>query len=392
MLLERRPVATALAEEHGDRRQHLVHRSRRAREILDLGDLALCQLVDLLHGFLEGGHRHVQVGLGVGGDLSNLFSLLSNAHLVGLDRLLLLVGVAPLAHDHDQQLFAVLLRLRHDDLLLLQLAAHHLDLLARLLELRETVGELVGRVAQLAALLVVELGVALDQLEELGRRDVVIALEFLEHAVGGALGRQVDDREDLGHVLAHGVIGQRHRREELLADGREGVGGPCVEPVDRGAVDQAGVEAAARAERLADRRHGEHDVQVRAHALDEEAPEVVRRLLKAELGGGLAEAIEDLGELVLTEEVGDLARTEHVVHVLEEALVLDLRVVEEEGRGLTVHTRLDVEPLHVVVELHHAVLLGDGDLEEPELADEGREPRERLAARTAHADEHGVPA
>ena len=53
-----------------------------------------------------------------------------------------------------------------------------------------------------------------------------------------------------------------HREQRLLR--------PLGEPVDGTAVDDRGEHAAARAEGRADGRHTEHNVQVVAHAVDEE--------------------------------------------------------------------------------------------------------------------------
>ena len=188
--------------------------------------------------------------------------------------------------------------------------------------------------------------------------------------------------------VAHRLLLDRDVLEIVEADRVERVRRPRGEPVDRRVVDERRVEAAARARRVADRRRGEDDVQVRAHAVDEEAPQLVGRLLEPRLDRVLAHAVVDAGQLVLGVEVGDLARVQDVVDVLEEALVLDLRVVEEERRRLVEHADLLEEPLHVVVPLDHAVLLRDLDHKDVVLGRVAREPADRLAADAADADEH----
>jgi hypothetical protein len=109
-------------------------------------------------------------------------------------------------------------------------------------------------------------------------------------------------------------------------------------------------------------------VQVGAHALDEERPAVLRhrdlRRRDAELLGDGAHGLDDRVALVLGEEVRHLARVEHVVDVLEEGLLLDLRVGEEEHGRLALDARAVVELLEVLVELDQAVVLRDLDRED----------------------------
>jgi hypothetical protein len=68
--------------------------------------------------------------------------------------LLLLVCVTFLLHDDDQELLALLLELRDLGSSLLQFTGHHLDFLARLVDLEQTVLQLVGGTAQFFSLLV----------------------------------------------------------------------------------------------------------------------------------------------------------------------------------------------------------------------------------------------
>ena len=68
--------------------------------------------------------------------------------------LLLLVCLPLLLHDDDEVLLALLLELRHLLLGVLQLHRHALHLLARLVDLRQTVAQLRRRIAQLSLLLV----------------------------------------------------------------------------------------------------------------------------------------------------------------------------------------------------------------------------------------------
>ena len=103
----------------------------------------------------------------------------------------------------------------------------------------------------------------------------------------------------LDRERAHEVRG--HRRERLL--------GPRQEPVDGAAVDQTREGLGARAELGPDGREAEREVEVGAHALDEEGPQVVLRRLRA-LEDALvhgADLADDDVVLVAREEVGQLA-------------------------------------------------------------------------------------
>ena len=420
LLLGARPVRRRLHERH-DAAEHHHDRVRRLGVGLDLTDGAVVELVDLDHGLLERGHGLGQVRLGVGRDGRDLCRLDGDlgAHL--LDARLLLVGDLLLAHDVHEQRVALDGRGLDDLLLGREVDLHLLDLHLAALELREAVRELVARVAHLAPLLGHELAVAEHELEVVGRRHVVVALERRQH-----LGRGRDDALVRGGE--DGGDAQLERRLRVRAAGRGGRGragraagageldvveelgghlaqrvlGPGQEPVDGRAVHQRGVHARAVAEARADGRHGQHDVQVRAHALDEERPCVVghghgaRR--DAELLGRRAHGLNDAVLLVLGEEVRHLARVEHVVHVLEEGLLLDLRVREEEHGRLALDARLVVEALEVLVELDEAVLLRDLDREDAHAVavavarQEGRHAAQRLAAAAADADEHRVAA
>ena len=86
--------------------------------------------------------------------------------------------------------------------------------------------------------------------------------------------------DDLGHLaqpVEHQltIVFDLNRLKDLARDGEQRFVWPAVEPVDGAAVDQRGEHAAAHAESAADGRHAEDDVQVGAHAADEEGLDVV---------------------------------------------------------------------------------------------------------------------
>ena len=85
-----------------------------------------------------------------------------------------------------------------------------------------------------------------------------------------------------------------------------------------------------------------------------------------------------------------LAGAEHVVHELEEALVLDLVVGEDEGDALAVGAGRAEEKLQVVHQVTDVVRARQCDLKRLVAGDERRQARERLFAGAADADEQRV--
>eukprot|EP00955_Chlamydomonas_euryale_P082874 363771-Chlamydomonas_euryale.AAC.22 len=94
--------------------------------------------------------------------------------------------------------------------------------------------------------------------------------------------------EDLADGGLHVVAAQVLVRQLLRRDLEQRVAGPLGKPVDGGAVDEARKHAAALAERLAHRRHAQHNVQVGAHTLQEECKQLVLRLASARGLGSVA--------------------------------------------------------------------------------------------------------
>ena len=149
---------------------------------------------------------------------------------------------------------------------------------------------------------------------------------------------------------------------EVARDVGERLLGPRQEPVDGAAVDERGELLRARAELVADGREAEDEVQVGAHAVDEEGPQLVLRRVLAPWRRATWRTRRRLAvdgvDLVAREEVGQLARVEEDVDVLEEALLLDLLVGEDEGDALALeHARLQVERLEVLEQVDRRVRL-----------------------------------
>ena len=196
----------------------------------------------------------------------------------------------------------------------------------------------------------------------------------------------------LDHALAHGLGGQVQVAQEALRHANEGRRGPAVEPVDGGAVDERGELAAADAQRVAHGGHAQDDVQLVSHARHEVGQAVVARLHHAL---GLAHGhhvAHDLVRLILRKKVRNLARVEHVVEVLEHGLVDDLRVGEEEDGVAALDAGAYHELFDVLAELSDAVAAVDLDGQARHTRHKGRHLGQRLLARAAYADEHGIAA
>mmetsp|Transcript_44777 Transcript_44777/g.132226 ORF Transcript_44777/g.132226 Transcript_44777/m.132226 type:complete len:244 (-) Transcript_44777:532-1263(-) len=196
----------------------------------------------------------------------------------------------------------------------------------------------------------------------------------------------------MAHVLAQLVGRHLDLREEALRDADQRFPRPRVEPVDDRAVGDRRELAAARAEGVADRRHAHDHVQVGAHLVDEVVPAIVARVHQASRLHLGPDRVDDVVLVVVVVELGDVARREQVVEVDEHLLVDNLLVGEQEDDLVALEARRRVERVHVLLEVAHAVRLGQLHLEDGEGRDERREPRERLLARAAHADEERVAA
>mmetsp|Transcript_24997 Transcript_24997/g.74253 ORF Transcript_24997/g.74253 Transcript_24997/m.74253 type:complete len:401 (-) Transcript_24997:7680-8882(-) len=179
--------------------------------------------------------------------------------------------------------------------------------------------------------------------------------------------------------------------KEALRDGDECLLRPREEPVDRRAIGQRRELAAPVAEVVADRRHADDEVQVRAHLVDEESPQALTRVVGQ--AGRLRFGADRVDEWVLVlvrEQIRRAALREDVVEVDEAPLLEDLLVREQEDRRGGLGAHLCVERPQVVLEVVHPVGCRELHLEGLVPADEGGEARERLLARAADADQHGV--
>ena len=364
----------------------------RVAHALDQINVGLLDRVERPDGGLERGHRLGEVSLAfvlhllrARGHLGHSGLLLGDELLFGLDDLLdLLVDdhrhLARLV-DGDEQL-----RLQISELLL-----HLGHRIARHAQLLEAVVVPVTNELDLLPLLSEERLEDLDQLEvRRGRHVHQPALRRLE------LGREHAHRlvEALAH-LDHGlpvVLLHLHLGQEGGRDRVERVRGPRPEPIDRAAVDQRWEHAQARAEGVADGRHGEAHVEHRAATVDKVREERGGCAITVEplVASCLAHLVGNLRLLAVLEEVGHLARIEQAVDVLEVRLLLDLGVGEQEDGRLALHARALEHLLDVLAPVDERIGLGDLDREDLHIGQVRREARDGLTSRAAHAREQRI--
>ena len=109
--------------------------------------------------------------------------------------------------------------------------------------------------------------------------------------------------------------------EEDLRHAVHGLVAPLVIPVDGAAVDEGGVHATALPEQATGGAHGEHDVQLAVHALQEELVDGHARVGHLGLRRRPLQVDGDAVQLLVVEQVGHFARVQDAVDVLEEALL-----------------------------------------------------------------------
>ena len=327
-------------EHDGHRHQGGPHTFGWLLERLDLDNLALVELGEALDGRVECGERLGETSLRRGLDPGALGALLvgrGGAHLgLGLDhlRVLLVLGDLNLLLAH-LDLGALEHRLVVRELLL-QVGD---DRLGRL-ELVEADGE--------APELHVELVSAqhhdelddVDELEVRGRGHIVVTAHLLKKGLRLDAHRVVHEGAHV-HDAVKGLrvvlLGLLHH--ERAGDCLQRLGRPRREPVDGRAVDEGRELADAIRVVVAERRHGEHDLEELLAHLDEHRAQVGLVRGDARLQAERRHLVEDRPHVGILKQVGHLARREDIVDVLEEDLVGDLRVDEEEDDGAELDAR-----------------------------------------------------
>jgi hypothetical protein len=96
-----------------------------------------------------------------------------------------------------------------------------------------------------------------------------------------------------------------------------------------------------------------------------------------------AHLINHWANFILAEQVGNLARGENVIDVLNKSLVLDLCLIKQESCGLVLAAAEFVELLQVLPKLSHAIIFRDLDAEALLLRHIRGQSCQALAARAA---------
>ena len=295
-LLQRLGLAEVLLVQGVERGERLVHQRLRRVEVSLHGDLlrrhlrgdhrALVRL-HLRGVVLHGGGRLLDVHLG--GERAGALHLLGNLH-------------------------GFHLRLRDE----------HVDVLLRLHELVQAVGEAIDVGLRRAALIQQQRLVQLDELQERLRCGVVEPALLLEELLRHLRHERKRERHELHHRRAHVARAEVRLPEETLRDAEKRLLRPRLEPVDHRGVDHRQETLRASAELLAHGRAREHHVQVRAHLVDEKLPNRLARVGQARCLRLASDGVDDVIDVLGREQVGDLAGGQQVVDEYHELLVRDL--------------------------------------------------------------------
>ncbi len=112
-------------------------------------------------------------------------------------------------------------------------------------------------------------------------------------------------------------------------------------------------------------------------------------LLPFHLGNSL-HFFNDVSTLVRWEDVWHVSCVQQHVDVLNEGFVLDLAVAKEKRCFLPLYSCFQHQVLQIVTPVRHAVVLGQFDLEQLVVIDEGGEFGGALSPRSADADQQQV--
>ena len=196
----------------------------------------------------------------------------------------------------------------------------------------------------------------------------------------------------LHEAIPHRVRANIDRIEHGRGSGVQRLLRPRRKPVDCADVHERWEHAQPNAKCVADWRHAEDEVQVDAHARGEGAVQRSRRLRQA---GGLGDGGHRVGEgaeVVLLQQMWQLARSEDLVDVGDERLADHLCVGEEEDKLLAVATRAQEQPLEVAPPLSLPVRRRELDLEALHPAHVRCQAGERPPPRAADAAQQRIAA
>ena len=123
-----------------------------------------------------------------------------------------------------------------------------------------------------------------------------------------------------------------------------------MEPVDAGAVDEGWELAGTHSERRAHRREAQHHLQLPPHTVDEEGPAVFLGVLDPSSLHFIADPIDDILQLIISKQVGDLSRCQQVIDHHKEVLIWYLGISKKEDHAHVLEACLDVKLSQVSLE------------------------------------------
>mmetsp|Transcript_3268 Transcript_3268/g.5386 ORF Transcript_3268/g.5386 Transcript_3268/m.5386 type:complete len:296 (+) Transcript_3268:3168-4055(+) len=192
------------------------------------------------------------------------------------------------------------------------------------------------------------------------------------------------------HSGSNGFIIHFHVHQELARHRLEGVCRPFGEPVDCRTIDQGREFAQSLAERVSNRRHGQHQMQICAAAFDEKGVQARRGEWLACPLGPRSDELHDGDELVLGKQIGHLASVQDVVDVLQKRLVFKLSVGKQKHRRRRCAPGLFQHAFQVLPPLVRGVGLADFDGEELVVGHERRDANQALASTAPHPHQQSV--
>mmetsp|Transcript_10932 Transcript_10932/g.12860 ORF Transcript_10932/g.12860 Transcript_10932/m.12860 type:complete len:895 (-) Transcript_10932:5695-8379(-) len=198
----------------------------------------------------------------------------------------------------------------------------------------------------------------------------------------------------LSHVCHQALLRlviARHLKvtDELARHAHQRIARPRQEPIDGTTVDQTRELARALRELVTHGGEAQAHVEVVPHTTHEERVQVIpgvddsRRLTLHHW----THVIHDHVNLILGEETRDLSRHQDLIDVLQETLLLHLRICKDETHLLSLETRHLVQSLDVLKQVRLVVRLRDRNLERESSRDERCKASQALLTRTTHTDQ-----
>mmetsp|Transcript_13697 Transcript_13697/g.27719 ORF Transcript_13697/g.27719 Transcript_13697/m.27719 type:complete len:749 (-) Transcript_13697:6644-8890(-) len=374
---------------------HSLHSQLHRRGWLVVGlqrsDVTFLQGVENLHGCGEEGKGFIEVFLRVIFDGLTLVSLDLGLGCLLLDFAFRNVSGRLFLGNHLGRLLHFLQSLGQDRLFRLQVYLELGNLFLGIGKLVQTVLQLVALGPNLLPLHSEQFLVHGQKLEVGRGSHVVDPPQLLSVLNGLLLHTQVDVLEHVDQLAGVDLLEvQVGLLDLLLPDRRQGLGGPCREPVDRAAVDERREHAQARAELLGTGRHAHAHVDVLLHAKDELRVDIQGCRLDVLVQAIVLALLVDVLHVLLLDQRRHLPGVEDVVHVFEHALLQDLRVGIQEDGGDVLQGFGHEHLLEVLVPLVLVVPLGDLDLVDVVLGHERSQPRETAATRPSHSEQETV--